>query len=93
MKNIIQYTLVLILFLSVTAFKIYGQYPQSNRMFFQNKFGINVAYAGELEKTRLSLVGNFTSSKIENGGNKWQQLTMDIPLGLDLSKRCCATNL
>ena len=40
MKNIIQYTLVLILFLSVTAFKIYGQYPQSNRMFFQNKFGI-----------------------------------------------------
>lgn len=85
MKNIIQYTLVLILFLSVTAFKIYGQYPQSNRMFFQNKFGINVAYAGELEKTRLSLVGNFTSSKIENGGNKWQQLTMDIPLGLDLS--------
>lgn len=85
MKNKIQYTIVLFLLLSVTASKIYSQYPQSNRIFFQNKFGINVAYAGELEKTRLSLVGNFTSSKIENGGDNWQQLTMDIPLGLDLS--------
>ena len=78
-------TLVLLLLLSVTTSKIYGQYPQSNRLFFQNKFGINVAYAGELEKNRITLVGNFTSSKIENGGNNWQQLTMDIPLGLDLS--------
>lgn len=85
MKNKLQYTILIMLFWAVTAPKVYAQYPLSNRLFFQNKFGINVAYAGELEKNRLTLVGNFTSSKISNGENNWQQLTVDIPLGLDLS--------
>lgn len=69
----------------ISSVKIYGQYPMSNRLFFENKFGINAAYAGELETTRLTLVGDFTSSKLAESGNSWQQLTLDIPLGLDLS--------
>lgn len=85
MRNKLHYTILLVLLLGITASKVYAQYPLSNRLFFQNKFGINVAYAGELEKTRLTLVGNFTSSKIPNGESNWQQLTVDIPLGLDLS--------
>ena len=42
MKNKLQYTILLMLLLWVTASKVYAQYPLSNRLFFQNKFGINV---------------------------------------------------
>jgi type IX secretion system PorP/SprF family membrane protein len=69
----------------ISSVKMYSQYPMSNRLFFENKFGINAAYAGELEATRLTLVGNFTSNKLAENGNSWQQLTFDIPLGLDLA--------
>lgn len=85
MKNNLPYIVLLVVFFLVISTKSYSQYPLSNRLFSQNKFGINVAYAGELEKIRLNLVGNFTSSKLPQGGDSWQQLTLDIPLGLDLS--------
>jgi type IX secretion system PorP/SprF family membrane protein len=85
MKNKINHIYYIFSLSIIFTVTVYGQYPQSNRLFFQNKFGINVAYAGELETTRLTLVGNYTSSKLLEGNNSWQQLSLDIPLGLDLS--------
>jgi type IX secretion system PorP/SprF family membrane protein len=52
----------------------------------QNKLGFNVAYAGELEKTRISLVVGSTPNKIvETNDLKWQQVTLDLPLANKLS--------
>jgi type IX secretion system PorP/SprF family membrane protein len=47
----------------------------------QNRLGVNVAYAGEFDKTRISLVAGVTPNEIENGSKyNWQQVTLDLPL-------------
>lgn len=93
MKNIFKQTFLIFGLSILYTTSIYGQYPLSNRLFFQNKFGINVAYAGEMKTTRLSLVGNFMSNKLQEGDTSWQQFTVDIPLGLALSTGTRISNL
>lgn len=74
----IVYSLMLLLFF-ITSGK--AQFQLNNRLIQQNKLGVNVAYAGELDKTRISLVAGVTSNKMENSNNlNWQQVTLDLPL-------------
>ena len=58
-----------------------AQFQLNNRLIQQNKLGVNVAYAGELDKTRISLVAGVTSNKMEDSNDhNWQQVTLDLPL-------------
>jgi type IX secretion system PorP/SprF family membrane protein len=81
MKNIKNNNIVLIVCILFFACTCSAQYQLNNRMVQQNKFGINPAYAGELEKTRIALVSNFTPTKLDNANKYfWQQATLEIPL-------------
>jgi type IX secretion system PorP/SprF family membrane protein len=63
-----------------------AQYQLNNRLVQQNKLGINGAYAGEKEKTRIALVCGFTPNKLADGSDYfWQQATLDIPLRSNLA--------
>ncbi len=85
MKNNYKTLTLLFGFFLLFGATAHAQYPLSNRLFHQNKFGINAAYAGELENTRLTLVGNFASSQLADAASYWQQLTLDLPLKSNLS--------
>lgn len=71
-----------------------AQYQLNNRLVQQNKLGINVAYAGEKEKTRIALVCGFTPNKLADGSSYfWQQATLDIPLMSNLATGTVFTNI
>lgn len=62
--------IIIILF---TASICYAQYPLRNYMFEQNKFIINPAYAGETEKTRISLTSLLIPGNIDNSSTYFIQ--------------------
>jgi type IX secretion system PorP/SprF family membrane protein len=71
-----------------------AQYQLNNRLVQQNKLGINMAYAGEKEKTRIALVCGFTPNKLADGSVYfWQQATFDIPLTSNLATGTVFTNI
>ncbi|MFY8111142.1 MAG: type IX secretion system membrane protein PorP/SprF [Flavobacterium sp.] len=81
-KKIIKTLLVSIVFITSS----YGQYPLNNRLFQENKFSMNVAYAGEENSTRLSVVNNYIPSKVDNGNNSyWILGTFDVGLTKNLA--------
>lgn len=86
MKKIIKNNIGLIVCTLFFAFSANAQYQLNNRMVQQNKFGINPAYAGELDKTRISLIGSITPAKLEGASRSfWQQATLEIPLKKNIS--------
>ena len=87
----IVYSVVLVLFI-ISSGK--AQYQLNNRLIQQNKLGVNVAYAGELDKMRMSLVAGSTPNKVEDANTlKWHQLTLDLPLGSKLSTATVFTKI
>jgi type IX secretion system PorP/SprF family membrane protein len=94
MKNIIKNNIGLIVCTLFFACTCSAQYQLNNRMVQQNKFGINPAYAGELEKTRIALLGSFTPTKLDNANEYfWQQATLEIPLKNNLSTGTVFSNI
>jgi hypothetical protein len=86
MKNIFKKIIKTLLVSLVFVTSSYGQYPLNNRLFQENKFSMNVAYAGEEINTRLSVVNNYTPSKVDNGNNAyWVSGTFDVGLTKNLA--------
>ena len=88
-KLVYSFVLVLLIMSSSNA-----QYQLNNRLIQKNKLGINVAYAGELNKTRMSLVIGVNPNKIEDANTlNWQQATLDLPLANKLSTATIFTKI
>lgn len=87
----IVYSIVLVLLIISSG---NAQYQINNGLIQQNKLGINVAYAGELDKTRISLVVGVIPNKLEEANTlKWQQVTLDLPLVNKLTTATVFTNI
>jgi hypothetical protein len=86
MKNVFRNNLF---FFGITFFfgsTVYAQYPLNNRLVQQNKFGINIAYAGYSGEKNLSVVNSYTPTRIDGGVNYfWNQSTLELPLNENLS--------
>lgn len=86
MKNILKKTIQTLLISLVFITASYGQYPLNNRLFQENKFSLNVAYAGEDNNTRLSMVNSYMPSKVEEGNNSYFLLgSFDVVLAKNLA--------
>jgi type IX secretion system PorP/SprF family membrane protein len=89
-KNVL-FSLVFLMFFISSA---EAQYQLNNRLIQQNRLGVNVAYAGEFDKTRISLVAGVTPKRIENGNSlNWQLVTLDLPLKNKLATATIFTKL
>lgn len=89
-KKIVHTILFLLFFIASGK----AQFQINNRLIQQNKLGINVAYAGDLDKTRISLVAGITQNKIEDANSlNWQQVTLDLPLINKLSTATIFTKI
>lgn len=85
------YSLALILFIVSVG---HAQFQLNNRLIQQNKLGVNVAYAGEFDKTRISLVAGVTPNKVVDANSlKWQQVTLDLPLANKLATATVFTKI
>ncbi|MGA9639147.1 type IX secretion system membrane protein PorP/SprF [Flavobacterium sp.] len=91
MKYISKKIVLSLIFVMFSILSGKAQYQLNNRLIQQNKLGVNVAYAGEFDKTRISLVAGITPNKIEGSNTlNWQQVTLDLPL---MNKLATATVL